>query len=637
MLPCTPRSWRWKTAALSRQRWWKRRLNASIEKPEAFARCAGSNPEKGRHSIPETARTTKPARTATLPAKPSTAPARAAGRPAPVPVSPTQTKPVVVTAVSPAPSITLTKPATAIAPATAPVTARVAQEPTGPPSMFLGGKPIELMGKLYYRMANGNLIELPEDMTKEQVIQLEADARAALTKIGKGPPPKPVPDVKKLDKREDKKTQLKPFAKGKKAGVAGKGSRKFQARGSPTLGKAGTGKVAQYLAAKAAPIMATGFARLGQLRQHQQTHDNAGEKRVQAEASVLIPASEGQSKSNSAQVTVVSDRQAPKVDANKGKQTLQEKLRENVPKTIEDVDNFKRDKKAQHTGAEVLKTMQDDKNAVVSTFQDVGHTPPPAPREFEPEALPPTEGAPATSAMNLGKDGIAPLQKEHTDLSKSANEADKKLTEEGVTQEQLDMVDSGDLANANKEKKGIEKSAKEEPLAVQKFAQQQGQNVEKELKQAETKHRVEMNTKRKGGLSATRTKQQGTKSALEKKREEVAAKINSIYTTAQDKVKKRLADLETQSMKRFDDGNAKATKEFEDTVNQEIDAFKEDRYSGWFGWARKIRDWIKGIDDLPAVKAIFDRNREKFVATINKLAHRSPRRDSPARTCRSGP
>jgi len=504
-------------------------------------------------------------------------------------------------------------------PAPARAGAAAARLPAGAPALRLSGKPIEVLGKKYYKTAEGNLIELPRDMTFEQVAKLEADARAALTKIGKGPGPQPVPDVKKLDKKEDKKTQLKPFAKGQKPGGGSKGGRKPQANLSPTLGKTGTGKVAQYLAAKAAPVVAKGFARLKQLRQNQQTHDDAADKRAQAESAVVIPASEGQSKSNSSQVTVVSDRPAPKVDSNKGKQTLQETLRQNVPQKIEDVDNFKRDMKAQHTGAEVLKTVQVDKSAVVSTFQDMGHTPPPAPREHEPEALPPTEVAPATGAMNLGQDGIAPLQKEHTDLSNYTNEADKKLKEEGVTQEQLDMVDSGDLANANKEKKGMETAAKTEPIAVQKFAQQQGQNVEKELRQEDTKQQAELTAKRKAGLGATRTKQQGTKSALEKKREEVAAKINSIYTTAQDKVKKRLADLETQSMKRFDDGNAKATKEFEDTVNREIDAFKDDRYSGWFGWARKAKDWLLGMDDLPEVKAIFDRNREKFVASVNKL------------------
>src|ERR1044072_9027523 len=228
-------------------------------------------------------------------------------------------------------------------------------------------------------------------MTAAQVIQLEAEARAAITKIGKGPPPQPVPDVKKLDKKEDKKTQLKPFAKGKKPGAAGKGGGKPQGRGSPSLSKVGPSEASQYVAAKAAAVVSKGFARLQQLRTAQQTHDEAADKRTQAEAAVVIPDSEGHSKSNSAQVDVDGDRPAPKVDAGKGKQTLQETLRENMPRKIEDVDNFKRDMKGQHIGAEVLKTVQGDKSAVVSTFQDMGTTPPPAPREHEPEPLPPTE------------------------------------------------------------------------------------------------------------------------------------------------------------------------------------------------------------------------------------------------------
>ncbi|HEV8430877.1 MAG TPA: hypothetical protein VGQ41_23445 [Pyrinomonadaceae bacterium] len=480
-------------------------------------------------------------------------------------------------------------------------------------------EPIRLFGKDYFRNREGKLIELPSDMTASEVAQLEAEAIASEKKLGKGPPPQPVPDVKKLDKKEDKKTQLKPQPKGKKPGK-GKSKRAPGAGAAAAMLKAvGTRKVAQYLASKAAPVVGKGFSKLQQLRQNQQKHDSADEKRAQSEQAVVIPDSEGQSKSNTGQVNVVSDRPAPKVDPGTGKQTLQQQLKENVPKRVEDVDNFKRDKKAQHTGAEVLKVIQVDKNAVVSTFQDMGHTPAPAPREFEPEPLPPTEAAPPTAALNLGKDGIAPFQKEHTDVSNFTKEADNKLTEEGVTQEQLDMVDSGDLASANKEKKGMEKTAQTEPLAVQKFAQDQNQKVETELKQQETKQRSEMSSKRKAGLGVTGEKQKGTKSALEKKREEVATKINGIYTAAQDKVKKKLADLETESMKRFDNGNTKATQQFEDNVNSELRDFKADRYSGWFGWARKVRDWWKGMDDLPEVKAIFDRNREKFVSTINKL------------------
>src|SRR5204862_7642174 len=119
--------------------------------------------------------------------------------------------------------------------------------------------------------------------------------------IGKGPQPKPVEDVKKLDKRE-------PPAKPKAAGKGGKGSRSkgrasAKAGASAAMLKAvGTSKVAQYLANKAVPVMAKGLGRLQKLRQNEQTHDDAAEKRAQAEQAVVIPLSDGQSKSNAVQV-----------------------------------------------------------------------------------------------------------------------------------------------------------------------------------------------------------------------------------------------------------------------------------------------------------------------------------------------
>jgi hypothetical protein len=275
--------------------------------------------------------------------------------------------------------------------------------------------------------------------------------------------------------------------------------------------------------------------------------------------------------------------------------------------------------KAQHVGADVLLVVQGDKGAVTSTFGDVQHTPPPAPPEHTPEPLPPEEVAPATPALNLGQGAIAPLQPEHTDLSNYTKEADSKLKEEGITQEQLDMVDSGDLAAANREKKGMEKSAKTEPQAVQALARQEAAKVDRELQQEERRDRDTVRARRKARLGATAQKQKGTKSALEKKRDEVARKINDIYKRAQDSVKKKLDDLEAQSMRRFDEGNARASKDFEDNVNRELDAYKDDRYSGWFGWAKKAKDWLLGMDELPGVKAIFERNRTAFVNMIGKL------------------
>lgn len=458
-----------------------------------------------------------------------------------------------------------------------------------------------LSGKALYRMSDGRLVELPDDMTAEDAAQLEREAKAAQQKLGKGPAPKPVPEVRKAADKSQKKAAGKPQGKQAKAGVGRKGGPRTSGK-TATL-KATGGKVAKYLVGKAAPVLNRGIAMLRTLSRNEQTHADAGQKLHQAEKAVVHPPSEGQSKSNAGQVTAVDARPAPPVDPATGQRTLQQSLAQNVPRSIEDVDNFKRDKKGQHIGADVLKVVQGDKNAVVGTFADMERAAAPAPPEQVAQQLPPPETAPATGAMNLGQGAIPPLQPEHTDVSKFTNEADAKLEEEGVTQEQLDMVDSGDLATANKEKKGMQTLAKSEPAAIQKLAREQQQAVDKELKQEEKQERGALSAKRKAGLGGASQKQKGAKSALEKKREEVAAKINGIYKTAQDKVKKKLADLETQSMKRFDDGNAVATRAFEDNVNRELEAFKDDRYSGFFGWARKAKDWLLGMDDLQIGRA----------------------------------
>jgi DNA anti-recombination protein RmuC len=475
-------------------------------------------------------------------------------------------------------------------------------------------------GKRMYRTGDGQTVELPPDMTVAQAAELEAEARVATKQLGKGPRPQPVPDVKKLARKEEKKESVKLRAQGKGfARGRGKTAPRIRGAAAGLFLAVGKSKVAQYLAARGTPALVKGIGMLQKLSQNEQTHDDAAEKLTQSEKAVVIPPSEGQSKSNTGQVNTVSERPAPAADENKAKQKLHESLEANTPQSIEDVDNFKRDMKAQHMGADVMQVVQGDKNAVTSTFGDMVHTPLPTPPEHKPEALPPEEIAPPTPVLNLGQGTIAPLQKEHTDVSNYTKEADSKLKEEGVTQEQLDMVDSGDLAEANKAKKGLEKAVQTEPVAVQEFARQQSNQVDKELKQEEKRDRDGLRAKRKADLGAAAQKQKGTQSALEKKRDEVASKINGIYQTAQDKVKKKLADLETQSMKRFDDGNAKATKDFEDNVNREIDAFKDDRYSGFWGGAKRAKDWLLGMDDLPEVKAIFDRNRAAFVSAMHQL------------------
>ena len=475
----------------------------------------------------------------------------------------------------------------------------------------------EIAGTRFYRTRNGDDIELPEDMTAQEVAQLEDDAIAAESRLAELPPPKPVPEVRK----PSPKPAVPKAAKGRPRRRRGKvvAPPKLAEAAAALLKAVGRGKAAAYLAAKGAPVFAQGAAKLSRLRAHEQTHDDGGEKLRKSEDAVVIPSSEEQSASNAVQVAQVDDRQVPTVDETKGKSTLERSLKANVPRTVGELDNFKRDEKAGHTSAAVLVVVQGDKDSVIGTFGDVRATPPPIPSTKDEADLPPPEAAPGTPAMHLGRGAIAPLLKEHTDVSDYTKQADTRLKDEGVTQEQLDMVDSGDLAEANKEKKRMVVQAATEPLAVQKMAEDERTRVDKDLQAEEHAGRAAIAGRRRGALATTGHKQKDTKRDLEKKRDDVAKEINSRYKAVQDHVKGRLDELDLTSMKRFDQGQGEASRAFENDVNRELQAYKADRYSGWFGWARKAKDWIRGLDKLPKVKEIFERNRDAFQQRISKL------------------
>ena len=114
-----------------------------------------------------------------------------------------------------------------------------------------------LSGKRLYRMSDGKVIELPEDMTAAEAAQLESEARVAQRKLGKGPPPKPVPEVRKPADKSEKKDGKKAQGKGGKGGVAGRtGPRTAGVKGKL---KVVGGTVARFLLGKAAPVLTRGI------------------------------------------------------------------------------------------------------------------------------------------------------------------------------------------------------------------------------------------------------------------------------------------------------------------------------------------------------------------------------------------
>ncbi|NOZ26255.1 MAG: DUF4157 domain-containing protein, partial [Nitrospirae bacterium] len=407
---------------------------------------------------------------------------------------------------------------------------------------------------------------------------------------------------------------------GKEEGKKGGREReKAAAQEAAPGGEEPKGEAGRYLKQKSAGVCSKAAAKTAVLAANEQTHDDAEEKTVQAEKAVEPPAEEGQAQSNAAQVEDLDRETPPEPSEQEARKTLNDAIERSVPEKIKDLNEFKSKGRAKVIGNKVLGKVRRDIDGVKETYDKIEAPPPAKEPPKPPEELPPEEVAPETPPLDLGKDAVPPLKKEHTDFSEFDRQSDELLEREGFKEEQLEMVDEGELLEAKKERKRLKQAVKAEPGRVQDFARQQAGKVDRDLKEEEAKSRAEMRNKRLAGLAGAKDKQKKTKTALELKREAVTKHINAIYERAKKSVTGKLDNLEKQSLRAFDQGQAKASGEFEYEVNRDINRWKRKRYSGVIGKFKWAKDKLFGIDDFPEVKAAFERARKNYIVKIDQL------------------
>lgn len=359
-------------------------------------------------------------------------------------------------------------------------------------------------------------------------------------------------------------------------------------------------------------------AKVSRLANNEKQTETAGTKLAQSEKSVVAPADESQSRANSQQVATVDQIAAPKPDETKARQGLNRALENALPKSLEQVDQFKQEGKGREVGQAVKVLVTADAQEVKSTYQQIENSPAPAPVETAVE-LPALETAAATEALNLGDGVVGDVPAEHTDMSEFDNEADNLMEKEGITDEQLEMVDAGDLAEAKADRKEVKQTVKDGPKEVKAFEQQQKQQLNQALKNDEQVGRRQMRAERNIQLLGSQGEQRKTKGKLEAKRQAVTEHINRIYAQANSTVKQKLDELEKRSLKDFDNGQVRATGTFEDNVNRRMNAFKQRRYDRLGGSLLWAKDKLFGMDELPEVKNIFESEKATFITAIDRL------------------
>jgi len=469
-------------------------------------------------------------------------------------------------------------------------------------------------------LANSQIPEVQPIEPEAPVLEVETDASRIATPIPKVPDVV-VPSSQKTQETspitESAPTESAPISDATTATPEAIASKPESASNSASEG----GETLKYLEQESVDVCNKGAEKAQKLADNETAHDTAKEKSGQTTVAVVPPEQEGQSRGNASQVASLEGAKAPEPNDKVIKRDMDQAISDAVPKKIKELNEFESEKRAQVIGNKVLAATAKQVGDVKGTYNEIEKNAD-AKESDIPVGLPTIEQAPTTSKLNLGKGAVPSVPQEQTDLSNFEEEADGIYEKEGISQDmqsEFEKVDSGDIAEANKEKGVLKEKVANEPVKLQEFAKEKQGKVESDLQNEEDQVKASMENKRKGELEGAKEKQVKTKTDIEKKREAVTTWINDRYTQAKDFVTETLEKLETQALDTFDKGQKLHSLQFEQNVKRRVNAWKDDRYSGIWGGAKWLKDKFVGIDHFSEIKTIFSTERATFVKAIDLL------------------
>lgn len=417
-------------------------------------------------------------------------------------------------------------------------------------------------------------------------------------------------------KRRLTKQATPPKEKGKRAGV------EMPQPGVATKSPAGEKAPASPQEDPAFQAVATRVRAVGA---RQRAHAPAGSKVAEAHAASVPPANETASKAQANQVGEMEQAKTPAFDAKAFKAQLMQRIQALAPKSMKEADEFKSQDKLRGMKGEMQATVGQEKTASQDPLKQSTESAP-DPSSIKPKEVSPLPAAePGAAPGAIGAQGAAPKPKAASEVEKpfqqSSQSIDQEMSKADVTDEQLANSNEPEFKGALASKQEAQTSAAQAPQEYRSFEGEQVGQAQNEAAGAAQAQLQGMHGDRAALLRRVMGHQAGAKTRDEAARAKVAGDIQQIYAKTKTKVEQILAKLDTDVDKAFDEGADAAKQAFEDYVAAKMDAYKEDRYGGWFGWARWAKDKLLG---MPAeVNAFYTQGRNLFLqkmdAVINNI------------------
>ncbi|MFG6080224.1 DUF4157 domain-containing protein [Paracoccus litorisediminis] len=292
-----------------------------------------------------------------------------------------------------------------------------------------------------------------------------------------------------------------------------------------------------------------------------------------------------------------------------------------APTTIEELDDFSgpagaatRDGLAQSVASEAAGQATPVQTAMAAVRNPPPGAAPPAAMP-QPDPIP----APASAAPDLAAASPAPVPEESLDASEFKDSADTALAEHDVDDATLARADEGPLREIGTDKTKLNENVDGAASDARATESAATGTATAELAASDAQSGEAMQGGRHAGQEAVSAEQQATRGTEETGSLTLAEQINALYSTAEGAVNEKLASLESDAVQAFREKQGARVEAFATNVRAELSAFKSRRYRGARGLYRRGRDWLLSINSLPEVKALYERNRQAYIADIDAM------------------
>ena len=350
-------------------------------------------------------------------------------------------------------------------------------------------------------------------------------------------------------------------------------------------------------------------------------HAPASAKAKEAQDAAIPPTNDIGSQAKAAKADTMDAQRPGSFDKKAFIAAVEAAIAAKTPKTLAQADKYKESGKTAEVKGEIKGMVAEGKAGQSRDIAEATAAPPDQSKAIAKPVTPmgpEPVGAPATVPAAGAVPKPAPA--DQLNLAAGTHQVNDELAEADVSEKQLAESNEPQFTDALADKRAAAAQAEAAPAAYRaEEARVIGQG--KAEAQADTASGLSgMQSSRAGALAKLVADKGKAKTKDEAKRAEVTTRIDGIFNATETDVKKILDGIDPKVDKEFNAGEAAARATFESYVSAKMSAYKKDRYGGWLGKLRWVRDKIKG---MPAkVNEFYEAGRELYLKEMNKTISR---------------